>query len=108
MWLLGIELRTSGRAVSSVLLTAEPSLQPSGGFLSPCLMVTVCCFAGQVTVLKAHHGLLTLITLKCSYPLQPSLPGPRPRNSRIEDYVGEPGQSLSPGIEPYHCTSPAG
>jgi hypothetical protein len=26
MWLLGIELRTSGRA--SVLLTAEPSLQP--------------------------------------------------------------------------------
>jgi hypothetical protein len=31
MWLLGIELRISGRAV--VLLTSEPSLQPAGQHL---------------------------------------------------------------------------
>jgi hypothetical protein len=28
MWMLGIELRTSGRAEQSVFLTTEPSLQP--------------------------------------------------------------------------------
>ena len=39
MWLLGIKLRTSERAVSAVLLTAEPSLQPS-----PFLLKNAICF----------------------------------------------------------------
>ena len=34
MWLLGIDLRTSGQAGSAVLLTAESSLQPPKSFLS--------------------------------------------------------------------------
>jgi hypothetical protein len=34
MWFLGIELRTSGRAEQSVLLTLESSLQPYRWLLS--------------------------------------------------------------------------
>ena len=39
MWLLGIELRTSGRAISA--LTPEPSLQPFWGFLTGTCMTEV-------------------------------------------------------------------
>jgi hypothetical protein len=50
MWLLGIELRTSGRA-ASVLLTAEPSLQPGSSQIQG-----VCHLS-----LRAH-------VLMCTYP----------------------------------------
>jgi hypothetical protein len=54
MWLLGIELRTFGRAVSA--LTTEPSLQPMPGFLcelgfqTQALMLEECFIHGAIHV----------------------------------------------------------
>jgi hypothetical protein len=66
MWLLGIELRTSGRAV--VLLTAEPYLQPIHGAIS-CRLTSLLKNYYQKNGLW-FNSIMLCLQLCCNYKVQ--------------------------------------
>lgn len=68
-------------------------------------------FWKEVIVLKTHLSISgSYDTLHVSYLSsgQDPLPGPHPGNSRGEEYAGAPTSTVSQGLGPYHCPSPAG